>query len=366
MTVVSAGQLESLHLAHETSLVKAALLYADRVTLVSPKLELYETALNFGEGDRAQRLRRTLEIFDASDRGSSVAAAYRRLKARPRSDLSGIERRRLAMLEDALEHANAGGVDEGRRLLENAGGAELVRAREAGVLDVHPLGLRSFVEPDAFDVVTDELLGALADSVADGATTYPLFDDGAGGMLAELVEDGVVAGGPNPRAAESGLAGRLIDGLDAFPRADMDVVLDVRERLRGPLLHFRGKLAQARTEFAAMPWNDRFDAEVDSYYRREVAPALAALDDALEELGARETLLRVSSNPTTLAAIGTLGIAAAASVGLADLPALVYGAVGTPLIGAAAGEARERSRVERIAAGHSFYFLYQANKLLGA
>ena len=86
-------------------------------------------------------------------------------------------------------------------------------------------------------------------SVSASAQTFPLFDDDAGNMLRLMVKEGIVTDPHAARAAEAGIAGRLIGGLEAFLNADMDVILDVRARLQAPLVRFRSALAQASTEF---------------------------------------------------------------------------------------------------------------------
>jgi hypothetical protein len=193
-----------------------------------------------------------------------------------------------------------------------------------------------------------------------------MFDDGTGDLVSSLIAEGRITDARTSRGNEVGAAGRLIGQLEAFPSASMDVVLDVRERLKAPLFRFRAALAHASREIESPAWRtEEFAREVEDPYHREVAPALAELEEAMNDLGAHATLRRVASDAEALKPVAYLAISAAAGVGLAHLPELVLGAA--PLAGAGAAAARaagERSGARRAAKGNGFYFLYEANRQL--
>jgi hypothetical protein len=205
----------------------------------------------------------------------------------------------------------------------------------------------------------------LTDSVRTSARTFPLFDDGAGGLMRAMVDEGKVIGPQTGRSTEIGVAGRLLGGLEAFPFAAMDELVDVRERLARPLTRLRAVLARASVQFESAAWDEQFAREADDFYRREVSPALADVAEALEELGARPTLLRVVARKETVAAAAaSLGLAAA-NAQFGALPDLIFGAPAASIVAAGAAEALERRKSRRAAAANSFYFLYAANRELG-
>lgn len=124
--------------------------------------------------------------------------------------------------------------------------------------------------------------------------------------------------------------------------------------------------ARASSEFAAAAWDETFAREVDDLYRVQVAPALRDVNEALDELGARPTLLRLAADAKAqAAATATIGLAAAGGLTHLDLPALVYGS--GPAVGAAAAAATEglrRRKVRGEAGRNAFYFLYESNRRL--
>lgn len=361
MTVAVLGGIEAIDLTHETQLVKAALLYADHVTLASPKAYLLASIAGFSTGDRRARIEATVQLLGSTPKGEEGAELYRQLRAQKR--LSPQERIKLRGLEAVLEAGNADVAASIDEVLHEAHAEELSAALDAGAVDLYPL--IGDAGSDAFDEIIEEMTVLMTDSVAASAQTFPLFDDGAGDMMRAMVKEGKLADPHLSRAAEAGIAGRLIGGLETFPEAEMDVILDVRRQLEAPLVRFRAALARGSSEFAAAAWDESFAREVDDLYRRDVAPALEDVKHALDELGVRPTLLRAASDMKTHAAVtATLGLAAVGGMTHVDLPELLYSAPGLSAAAAAASQGLQRRKVRREAERNAFYFLYESGRRL--
>lgn len=204
-----------------------------------------------------------------------------------------------------------------------------------------------------------ELLPQLVEGTA---RTYPLFDDGAGGLLEAMIREGRVTDPATVHAATVRTAGQVISRLPAFPNADMDVILDVRARLREPLVRFRAALATASAQMDCAAWDESFPREVNDLYARLVAPRVLEVEESLRELGAIPSLLRATSQKDGATA-GALVLTAAIAEGLAALPAAVFAASGSAAV-AAAQEVTARRQIRREAQTNEFYFLYEANRQL--
>ncbi len=356
ITVAALSTTGELDLSHEVSLVKASWLYADRVTLASPKVMLLAgTAALFSE-DNALRLHAVAEAVGALDKGRDFRALYEALRSKPR--LNQDELLLKAQLETVLRKT---GDELGQvmdKTLEEAGAAELVPAFEAGLVEVDSLGVSQEDEGDFSDVVVDHMQCRLTELVSKTETSYPLFDDEAGGILRAMVSEGHLADPQFQLANEVGVARSLITGLDAFPNASMDVVLDVRDRLQRPLVRFRAAVAEATRELDATAIDRDFERHVQDIYRRLVAPAILELEEALEELRARPTLQR--GWPSS--ASGAVAFLAAAAVGAPEL--LHMAALGGGLSVAAVRELTHRDRVASEQRKNRFLFLYEADREL--
>ena len=106
-----------------------------------------------------------------------------------------------------------------------------------GLVTIHALGGENATDDTFLDVIVQGMADLLAESVSSTAQTLPMFDDSAGGLLRAMVEERKVSDPHRSRAAEAGLAGRLIGSLEAFPDAEMSVVStsggSFRRRLSG-------------------------------------------------------------------------------------------------------------------------------------
>jgi hypothetical protein len=160
-------------------------------------------------------------------------------------------------------------------------------------------------------------------------------------------------------ALEGTLASRLLGGLEGFPDASIDVILDVRERLESPLIRFRAAVAEAAREISSDEPSD-LDAAIADLKKRVVAPAIAEIAEELEALNARSTLLRVASNPLaagTVAAQLSLAVGAGGTGGLAGL---VRGLLAAPAVAAMAKEADYRATKKRALRLRPYWMLHEA------
>jgi hypothetical protein len=69
ITVATITDMQELDLRHETELVKAALLYAARVTLASPKVALMASLASITTLDDRQRIKAMAELGGLMDNG---------------------------------------------------------------------------------------------------------------------------------------------------------------------------------------------------------------------------------------------------------------------------------------------------------
>jgi hypothetical protein len=177
-----------------------------------------------------------------------------------------------------------------------------------------------------------------------------------------------VAGNAGKPRADATLAAALIGELDAFPDAEMDVILDVRKDLAAARVGFRAAMRNLGDDLAgAAEEGVELDRAVTDLRVKEVDPALDRLRDELDALGARDTLLRLSSSSATVAsATATLGIVASGATGAVDLPSLAAGIASAPAIAGTAKEMLTRRELTREVRAHPYWLLHRADGLLAS
>jgi hypothetical protein len=124
-----------------------------------------------------------------------------------------------------------------------------------------------------------------------------------------------------------GLTIGLLGNLEGFPDADMDVILDVRDRISGSRLAFRAALYEAAKDLAD-PGVAADQSGIESAIRdlriTKIDPALDEIRENLESLDGRRWLLRAVGNSALTSAVALLAIVVATTFG-------------GPLLGASAG-----------------------------
>jgi hypothetical protein len=160
---------------------------------------------------------------------------------------------------------------------------------------------------------------------------------------------------PSDRAELALATALLLGQLPAFPDADIDVILDVRERLADARVRFQAVMSEAAKDFADVP-PDEFGAEVDRFRRQSVRPALVDIRDKLEELDAIPTLDRLIRNKA-IPATAALGLGAV-SVSVSGIIAAVFsgGAFAT-----AVAELNARREINRAAQQMPYWYLYEVD-----
>jgi hypothetical protein len=167
----------------------------------------------------------------------------------------------------------------------------------------------------------------------------------------------------HPRLDEALIATRLLGQLEAFPDASMDVLLDVRNRLEGPRVHFRAAMSRAANALAQMSITDEnVDASIAQLRVETVDPALIEIREALHELGVRRTLLRLAKDKFALTSVGATVTMAAGASGAAGVRQILQGLIAAPLLAAGAEEAEHRATVHDELRSRPYWLLHEADQ----
>jgi hypothetical protein len=370
ITVVSLGGARGIAMTDEIALVKAALLYADRVTLASGKAVMLASVAGYLTAPPDKRRDELMAMVGVLPDAAEAAAAWRALRNvrhRTREQIIAMKR-----FEAVLEEPTRKMAATIENILETAGAAELAVAMGAGVLDLDPLGTDQADEAFSIDGLGDALTKLIAAVLGPSSTTHPMFSELGGGLARAMLREGKIEGAELAPATQAGVAGQFISALPAFPDAPMDVVLDARERLRGPLRKFRGGVTRISRDLGGIhALDERFRMAANDLHREHVAPALEEIDTLAREMGLLTALAR--SAPTVardvgLAAGPVIALAVTSGAGVEQLAAqagaaaLGAGATALDLLGRATASRREaRDRRDR----NEFVFLYEAGRELG-
>lgn len=375
ITIAKTASDGSLTLVEELQLVKAALLYADRVVLASPAAAAVRAATQLLEADSVEQHRRLLRItaplMDPGIRDMVPLLTHRRF------------RRQFAGYQDLKQGLDAGVLGVTAVVKEIASTShleELQPAISAGLLEIDPLS----IDPVSFlidavlsasgkeptegtrDAAVASMVARVSAAVSPASLSLPLFDDGASRLAAaiEALDRSRVSRRP---ASEAGLARLFVGSMPAVADAAIPEVIDVRRALDRPLIRFRAAMATMARDLETAAWDEGFRAAADSLYRSEVEPALLELEEIARDSRAPLLLGRAALSGRPWAAAGaTLMLGLASASWMPDLAALAMSAGSSVAFAAAAAAeaAKEGLRLRREAERNRFVFLFRADEAL--
>lgn len=293
---------ENFDLSHELDLVKAALLYADRVELVSAGASMLYGFVALSEVPPERRLALVREHAPAN-------AGYRLSDENLRKmDLvlgAGSRRQRRAMSKRQLAETRKqlqGVADEGWRGLRqdaeerfdayNARGLE--DAVNSGLIEIHTFEgntvegmLATTAEGHTTEATIEDILREYVEraAIAIDGPGYPLFEDMLGRLVDEAVREGLIVPSPSAvhRGRHGGLAGDLLGRLPLFEGATVAEILDVRRALEGNLRGFRGAVSGFSREIRSAAWEPGFAGEADVLFRERVEPEVEGIREVVRE-----------------------------------------------------------------------------------
>jgi hypothetical protein len=371
-------------LQRDITLVKAALLYADEVELVSPGAAMLGSmAFVAGRGEAG-----ILEVLQAIDDsalrhlvGRDLPDNWRELMPALEllSDLDpaqllavpGLEElaEQLTALDTGMRSAAADFSTKAEEVLAEAGTGDLVPAIDAGVLTLSPAGL-------AADMTgAGDMLGNFLDIVKAhlaNPRSRLMFDDDLAGLVRAMIREGIVE--PNhlaiAHAGQAAVGSGLVTRLPAFIDPPMAELLDLRRDLQAPLTAYRAAVAKMADRLTTKVYEPESAAELDDLWISDVEPALVRMREELAQHGlvrelAREAavgpdvLVRAATGPGTyigLDAVSSLSGWAAAAAGAATGAA----ALGQMAAGAAQRGREARARTEQ----HDLFYLFELDRRL--
>jgi hypothetical protein len=349
-----------LSLAEEIRLLKPALLYADHVTLYSPTAALLASTRavgEMGEDGMISLLREVGPLIEPKAvAGLDLYDELQRKRRRTREELQAVIQMKQMLLGFAGEFLST--VDE---LLDQAGAAEIVPALEAGLVTIDPLVREGDQGDDAlFNAYLDRLRELLA-----GGQAYPLLDDQAGDLVRAAVSEGAFELGPTAmrRGKQVTAASQFMAQLPAFPGASIAEVIDIRDRLRPPLVRFRGAMVEMERLLVSAAHEAGFAAEVEELFLEKVAPALEEIGEAVADDKYLRQLLRAAAADAKTYSSGGLTLAVALFAHVPQLVATAAG-IGAGALSAAGRAAWMRSVGRRETERHQLFFLYKLGRLL--
>jgi hypothetical protein len=304
--VVAASPGGEMSIRREVDLAKAALLYGDKVILLSPATTMVATMEPFPSLPIEAQLRLVKQVApyftepggpDVTDLIVQLEQGLARNKHSPgfkavRSELSRQLTSTLRPISERIE-----------KMLVSAGANDLALARKRNLIEIESAGSLEAIDYLAYCVISaklaesdasqeDKQASELAESFVaklsqhlSTGNEYLVFDDPVARLVDAAVREGAVqpTTGSKGRARQMMTAASFMGRLPTFPDATVDELLDIREELTGPITRFRGAMVTMGRTFTADAWEPDFGDQVHDAWVETVQPAVLDIEEAVRQ-----------------------------------------------------------------------------------
>jgi hypothetical protein len=330
-----------LNLLNDLRMVKAGILYADRVKLCSPAYSILLPMLELGEQSIEERLdflERILPYMGYSAEQQQLVLdninKQRELFRPSEFDLSKV----FAKLQ-AKNQLNRQWEQLKRKykpLGQDIAAKEFKRAVEANILEVHSFQTLEEADVRNRGIYTDlnattikvvkEFVDVLGKTVVDGST-YPLFDESTAKEIQKRIENGELELRElrAKQAKQSNLAANLLSRLPLLEEVPVDEIIDIRRELENPLHRFRSGIITYANEIKSAPWNEDFSVEAEQLFIEKIGPAILEIEETLTTQSSFAGLALRRTNTAVLASGGVLSAVVGFSSLLSPFAAVAVG-----------------------------------------
>lgn len=376
----TSAYLQQISLEKEIKLIKAALLYSDTATLYSMSTSMLSLMLSLKTLTTKQKIYFLGSVAPQLVKESNRESLVRNLPVlyqliEKRNELKPDQLLFLINIENQIETMWEPMIELFESYAVDAGAGEIETAINAGLLNIHVLGLQkdeTFKFAQMNDIINKrkpesilvEYINAITRIVVEG-DAYPLFDDMTGDFIGSLIKEERidVSESRTARGKNSVLATRLLERLPLFEEASMDEIIDIRAELDRPLINFRRAIIDFSKDMKTAAWNKDFPIEADQVFYQKVAPAILEIEEKVKQTKSlSDFLIRLANRPVAASTLSVLISQAMELPGLASTALTIGGMIAS---GAASileykSVLKSRKDIEQ----NQLFFYYRAGKLL--
>lgn len=274
-------------LEREMNYIKSALLYADKVTLISPLAYMFDRLTDKGNGFNERTVIKLVEqILPLAKLNDTVfyEESYpvikefsniinsKKYKSIPYVKKLEIQRQLRKFTMETCEVMFS--------LVGEKHGSELQTLINKGQVKIEKFNHSL----DDLDLCVKDYCELLAKSIH---TSYPLFDAQSNDLMKAAVDSRIInlSSIDKQKIAHASLTDNYIQKLPPFSEASMDELIDIKNELSKPLTRFRSKMLEYSESIQTMPWDADFENECDILYNKEIVPALLEIEEKIKDGG---------------------------------------------------------------------------------
>jgi len=275
--------------SRELQYLKAALLYSDKVRLISPVayifLQLTDENYSLNDASVLKHINSVMPFIKAVDANfyaevtpvlNEMAPFFRYKDERRLSYANRLKiDRELAQLRAPL-------LEVSKKIFDTA--RTLIGSDECQELNTLIRKNKVIIEPFEWDFDdTDAGVYAYFRKLQKAVrSSYPLFDEDSNQLMRAAVNENIInlSEVERKRITHASLADNYIQRLPSFEEATADEILDIKKELAQSVVRFRSGMIAYTNEIQSLPWDRDFPAECALLYDQKIAPAVLEIEEA--------------------------------------------------------------------------------------
>jgi len=355
-----------LSVRHDVDIVKACILYADEVELVSPNATMLMAISAMPTLPEKERLNLILDYVMRMTKNPEERSKYHTAIAKYRElsrkfSKTPDERKMYEMFKHGFESAWKDSVANIDSLYDSRSLAELLPAFEKGIVKI-PKGTIDAVSGDNFvGYVTQEI----GEAISSGRT-YPLFDERIGDFVQSLSKDGLVniSGTDTERLNHVAFVSEILDRLPHFGTVTIEDLLGIREELSKYLIRFRSAMVSYSKQIRNLAIDRDFRKDSESLIMSNITPAILEIEEQVKSNSYIGRLVKTATTePLVVAPSSGLGVLVSALSALPILSSIGLGVAAGAAVSLAKSAHDWSARKQEIEK-NQLYFYYKAGKLI--
>ena len=342
---------KELNINKEINLVKTAILYADKVLLISIIPMMLSSMLYLIEQcGKERKIKQTIENIKL-DKVRELLFAGKEINE-SKLKLGGIQEY-LRNNKINFRNISKGGFNKSLRRLYGASDSAFKEiVSETGIYKLDPL-----IESGFLDIYTFGKSRILEE-------TYPLLDENILDLVKAKINDEKlnISDVDLEKIKQIGFVFNIFQKLPNFENATFDEILDIRKTLGKPLIRFRSAIIEISDCIRYRPWDKGFYYDVEKLFNKKIEPALLEIDEECKSNRYLSKLLYTATK-TTWEIPATLGVAISKLAEVSNISATAIGmtiGAGTVACNALYEWKEKTKEIEK----NQMFFYYKARKLL--
>lgn len=316
---------EKFVLDDEIELVKASLLYADKVLLVSMIPMLIYSLPDTVDGMTKDQITHQEIQSILKDKNINLDSSVR-------DDLYGITSRMSNEFLSAWKD-----------LKSNSGVNKFDPAIKSGLLEIYTIS-KSVIPDNTFPLLDENIT--------------KLFKGNKEERKIQIIETEI------EKLTQINFAVDIFKRLPNFSKATISEIIDIRKTLERPLIRFRSAIIDISENIRYEPWNENFKNDVEKQFRKIIEPSILEIE---EECKTNKYLLELvntfTENPLVVPAGGIAGAFISKLSSILNISAEAIGlAVGAGVVAYKAFK-KWKEKTKNIEANQMFFY-YRAGKLI--